>query len=357
VKRKTFILILMTLVLSILTILPVSANQLTFGVQANLPENQVDNKVTYFDLKLNPGASQTVTVTVTNGTKKQVKIKPEVNTATTNLNGVVEYQKVSAKNFDSSLKYPLSKYVTPVEKTIVLNAKQSKKIHFKIKMPKGKFNGVMAGGIRLQDENAEISKDAKKKKGTTVQNEYAYLVGIVLQQTAKKVTPDMKLASVKPSQNNLRNVINSRLRNVKATYLNKLSVNAKVSKAGSSKILYHQKTSNMQMAPNSVFNYALNLNGQKLKAGTYVMDITAKSKKQTWHFKKQFTITRKKAAVLNAKDVSIKKNYSWIYISVGVLILLIMIAIAFWLIRRKLKAKEAENEALRAQLEKHSSDN
>lgn len=356
-KRKNFILILMTLVLGILMILPVSANELTFGVQANLPKNQIDEKVTYFDLKLSPGASQTVTVTLTNGTNKQVKIKPEVNTATTNLNGVVEYQKVSTNNFDSSLKYSLAKYVTPVEKNVVLNAKATKKIHLRIHMPKGKFNGVMAGGIRLQDQNARVDEKAKKQKGTTVQNEYAYLIGMVLQQNTTKVTPDMKLASVKPGQNNLRNVINARLRNVKATYLNKLSVNAKVSRAGQSKVLYQQKSTNMQMAPNSVFNYGLKLNGLPLKAGKYVMEITAKSKQQTWHFKKQFTITQKKAAALNAKDVSIKKDYSWIYVTAGIVILLILIAIAFWITRRKLKAKEAENELLRKQLSNREKEN
>jgi len=59
---------------------------------------------------------------------------------------------------------------------------------------------------------------------------------------------------------------------------------------------------------------------------------------------------------LNAKDVSIKEDYTWIYILIGVLIILILIVIAFWLIRRKLKAKEAENEALRQQLNKHEED-
>lgn len=355
-KRKNLFLILITMVLGVLLTIPVSASELSFGVEANLPENQVDKGVTYFDLNLKPSTTQTVTVTVTNSSKDQVKIEPEVNTATTNLNGTVEYQKVAKKNLDTSLKYSLADYVKPVEKTVVLNGKQTKKIHLKITMPKEKFNGVMAGGLRLQDKNQEVSKNAKKKKGTTVQNEYAYLIGIVLQQNTKKVLPDMKLASVKPGQVNLRNVINARLRNVKATYLNKLSVNAKVTKQGNSKVLYRQKRTNMQMAPNSVFNYGLQLNGQSLKAGRYVMNITAKSKKQTWHFKKTFTITREKAAKLNAKDVSIKKDYTWIYVSVGVLIILLLIAIAFWLSRRKLKAKEAENEALRQQLNKHEED-
>ncbi|AVL00551.1 DUF916 and DUF3324 domain-containing protein [Pediococcus inopinatus] len=355
-KRKNLFLILMTMVLGVLLTVPVSANELTFGVEANLPKNQVDKHVTYFDLNLKPGATQTVTVTVSNSSKKQVKIKPEVNTATTNLNGTVEYQRVAKKNFDTSLKYSLADYVKPVEKTVVLNGKQTKKIHLKITMPKEKFDGVMVGGLRLKDQNQNADKDKKKSKGTTVTNEYAYLIGVVLQQNTKKVQPHMKLASVKPGQVNLRNVINSRLRNVKATYLNKLSVNAKVTKDGSSKVIYHQKSSNLQMAPNSVFNYGLQLNGQSLKAGKYVMDITAKSKKQTWHFKKTFTITREKAAKLNAKDVSIKKDYTWIYILVGVLIILILIVIAFWLIRRKLKAKEAENEALRQQLNKHEED-
>ncbi|WP_412988857.1 DUF916 domain-containing protein [Pediococcus siamensis] len=129
-KWKTYLLIMLTLVVGMLTLSPVSANELTFGVQANLPKNQVDQKVTYFDLQLDPGKQQTVTVTVTNGTKEEVKINPEVNTATTNLNGVVEYQHVSSKNLDPSLKYSLADYVTPVEKTVVLKSKSNQENSF-----------------------------------------------------------------------------------------------------------------------------------------------------------------------------------------------------------------------------------
>ncbi|WP_252902597.1 WxL protein host-binding domain-containing protein [Paucilactobacillus hokkaidonensis] len=51
------------------------------------------------------------------------------------------------------------------------------------------------------------------------------------------------------------------------------------------------------MAPNSGFEFPLRLNGQKLKAGDYTMDIVAKSKGHTWHFTKGFTISADKPII------------------------------------------------------------
>lgn len=346
-RRKFWLVTMLVAMLGLFLSIPASANQLTFGVQTHLPASQVDKSVNYFDLKLKPGATETATVTVTNGTKKEVKIKPKVTTATTNLNGVVEYSKTGKT--DKSLQYKISDYVKPTQKEVVLKANESKEITLEFKMPNKQFKGVMAGGLQLQDQNALANKN-KAKSGTSVQNQYAYMIGVVMQQSTQKVTPQLKMGSVKVTQENYRNTINTTLRNVSPTYVNKLSVNAKVKKQGSNKVVYSQKSTNMQMAPNSVFQFPLRLNGQKLKAGDYTMNIVAKSKGHTWHFTKNFTISADKAKTLNDKDVSIQKDYTWLYITIGFLVLAVLGLIVWWLMHRKMKKQAEENAALRAKI-------
>ncbi|MFC6171500.1 DUF916 and DUF3324 domain-containing protein [Loigolactobacillus jiayinensis] len=351
-KRRNLVLATLALILGLFTWLqPAAASELTFGVETNLPDNQVTKNVNYFDLKLAPGAQQTISTTVTNLTDKAVKLKPEVNAATTNINGVVEYTKVKAKA-DTTLRYSLADYVKPEQKTINIPAHQKTAVKLNVTMPAGKFNGILASGLRLQDVNA---LDAQKKatKGTTVQNQYAYVIGIVLHQNTQAVTPQLKLGQVAASQVNYRNVINATLRNVTATYVNQLTVKAKIYTRGSQKVKYQQTNKGMQMAPNSKFAFPVRLNSQPLKAGKYTLDLVATSKGRKWHFTRNFEIDGTKAAKLNKRDVTIKPDYTWLDTLIGVIILVILIGIFWFISRRKLKAKEKENAALRAELDKH----
>ena len=69
----------------------VSASEMSFSVQAVIPENQIDKSQSYFDLKMQPDQSQDLTVELYNNTEKDLTISVTPNAATTNQNGVVEY--------------------------------------------------------------------------------------------------------------------------------------------------------------------------------------------------------------------------------------------------------------------------
>ncbi len=62
-----------------------------FTVQAVLPENQVNQNVSYFDLLMEPGDKQTLEVVLTNKTDKPVDVQVEAITASTNRNGIIDY--------------------------------------------------------------------------------------------------------------------------------------------------------------------------------------------------------------------------------------------------------------------------
>ncbi|PFR59497.1 cell wall anchor protein, partial [Bacillus cereus] len=67
------------------------------------------------------------------------------------------------------------------------------------------------------------------------------------------------------------------LQNPTATYLNRFEVDAVITEKGKEETLYTSKKQNMQMAPNSNFNYPIPLNGKELRPGTYTLHLKAKS--------------------------------------------------------------------------------
>lgn len=94
------------------------------------------------------------------------------------------------------------------------------------------------------------------------------------------------------------------------------------------------------MAPNSNFNYPISLNGEKLKAGKYTLKLNAQAKEGKWSFTKDFTISETDAKKYNSQDVSIKKDWTWVYILIGILLILIALFLIFFIIRRNRKKQE-----------------
>lgn len=341
--------------------IPAQASEFNFAVNPVIPENQLDKELTYFDLKMDKGAKQTLNVQLRNDTDKDITVEASINSATTNLNGVVEYGTNKIKP-DKSLKYNLEDY-SKIDSEITLAKHTEKEVPIIVNMPKESFDGVMAGGVTFKEKTDDSKgNSADKDKGLSIKNEYSYVVALLLRQNTTDVQPDLKLKTIEPDQVNARNVINIGLQNPKATYLNQLNVDASIYKKGSNDALYKSQKDGMQMAPNSHFSYPVALNGEKLQAGKYVMKMTAYGNKDAsgkfkvkdstgkdasytyrWHFEKEFEVQSDVADKLNEKDVSIEKDNHWIYWLIGILILLLLLLL-LWFYLRKRKKEDEENE-------------
>jgi len=340
---------------------PAQASEFNFAVNPVIPENQLDKELTYFDLKMDKGAQQILNVQLRNDTDKDITVEASINSATTNLNGVVEYGSNKIKP-DESLKYNLKDYAK-IDSEITLAKHTEKEVPIVVDMPKESFDGVMAGGITFKEKTDSKDNSADKDKGLSIKNEYSYVVALLLRQNTADVQPDLKLKTIEPDQVNARNVINIGLQNPKAAYLNQLNVDASIYKKGSNDTLYKSRKDGMQMAPNSHFSYPVALNGERLQAGKYVMKMTAygvkdgkgsfKAKESNgeennyvyrWHFEKEFEIKSDVADKLNEKDVSIEKNNNWIYWLIGILILLLLILLLWFYLRKKRKKDDEETE-------------
>src|SRR5574337_20899 len=126
----------------------VSASQANFSVNTIIPENQIDKSKTYFNLKMGPDQRQFITTTLKNGTEKAVTVEVSINSAKTNVNGLIEYGNNTIKK-DASLAYPLDTLMTGPT-SVVIPAHESKDAIFQITMPSQLFDGIILGGLTFQ---------------------------------------------------------------------------------------------------------------------------------------------------------------------------------------------------------------
>ncbi|MDT2598545.1 DUF916 and DUF3324 domain-containing protein [Enterococcus hulanensis] len=349
-KFRKMAILAATVFSSLMMATPSFASEFNFAVTPKPSENQIDKQKTYFDLLLAPNQEETLTVDLRNDTDKEVVVEAQINSATTNGNGVVEYSKNAIKA-DKTLKYDIKNYVEAPEE-ITLKPQSAAEYKVKIHMPNEKFAGVIAGGITFKEKTTDKTSASSDKndKGLAIKNEYSYVVALLMRQTTDNGAPDLKLQNVSPNQRNARNVIQGNLQNPNATYLNQLATKTTITKKGSTEALYTDEQSDMQMAPNPNFNLSVPLKGDRLKAGKYTMKIEAygqqdpagsyqfqakgSSKEENyqyhWSLEKDFEIKAEVAKKLNDSDVTIKKDYTWLYILIGVLLLIVIILFIVW---------------------------
>lgn len=357
-------------ILAILTIKQVAyANQFNFSVTPQFPDNQIED-VGYYDILLGQGESQTLTVNLKNTTEKTVVVEEQIASATTNINGVVEYSPNNTK-VDQSLKYDLTKYAS-MPREIILKPNSAQNVEIKVNMPKEAFTGTIAGGITFKEK--ESSDKSSDSSGVSIKNKYAYVVALLMQQSETKVVPDLKLNEVEPGQVNYRNVINANLQNPKAGYLNQMYVQSEIKGISDSKLSYKKNQEMLQMAPNTNFDYPISIGeGKRLKPGKYRLSMTVYGQKNTtgqfsyvdssrktqkfdyrWTFSKEFTISKESAKKLNAQDVTIEKipwYKNWLLWLILLLLLFALFFFILWKRRKKDEEEDLEKEELLAQLE------
>lgn len=321
----------------------------SISISANLPDNQINKDQSYFDLLMKPGQEQELEVVLRNSTDKDLTMIASANSAVTNDNGVVDYS-FSKPKADSTLKVPLSQ-IAVIEKETVVPAKSDKIVKVHVKMPNEPIEGVIAGGIYLQQKEDTNQKNAGDG-GVQIKNKYVYVMGIQLREKEdiSQLVADMKLdkKKIKPKQVNYRNVLGINLQNTEPVYIRNLTVDAKIYKKGSQEVLHESKQESLKMAPNSNFNYGVSWENQEFKAGKYRAKVTAHSEdyNKDWSWDEEFTITKKEAEVLNkeAVELEVAPTPWWVYVLIGLGIAFLLLLILYLIKRYIDKKKEAKRK-------------
>ena len=321
-----------------------AAETMAYSVKANIPENQINKTLTYFDLKMEPNQRQELTLTVSNSSDEKATILISPNVAMTNQNGVIDYSKMDEK-LDSTLKNPVTSLISKAQE-VTLEPKESKEVSFTVQMPEKEFDGLILGGFYIsKKEDDSASKD--KEKDVQIKNKYSYVIGLQIRENTNEVKPVMVLNEIKPTLLNYRTAITANLQNTEATIMKDLAVDAKVMKKGNTKVLHETSKKGLSMAPNSNFDFPINWDNQSLDAGTYTLQLVAQSGEEKWKFEKEFKITSKDSNNLNKEAVELEKaepNWILIITVVGGVIFLLILVILFFISRHK-KKKAAERRA------------
>lgn len=312
---------------------------LSFTVKTNVPINQIDKNNDFYQLKMVPGQKQTVTATVYNTTDTPTTVNINVQSASTSINGTIDYSK-TLTSWDKSLKYKLNEIVSYPE-SITVPAGKAQDVAFTISMPKDSYKGILLGGITFNQVDDNESKSSSN--AASIRNKYAYAVAMILKESDDQVTPNINLQSIKAGQNNGHNVINVNLQNDQSLLMSNVKVVAKIYSEKGKKPVYTAIKSDMQITPNSQFKYPVSLQGTPMQAGKYRLELavtgTAYKEPKTWHFSKKFTIKRQEAFGLNQSDVDVSantNNHTNILIIIGIIFLIVIgILLILFILRKK----------------------
>ncbi|MBO0470444.1 DUF916 and DUF3324 domain-containing protein [Enterococcus sp. DIV0242_7C1] len=317
------------------TILSVEAS-FAVSVKPILPKNQSDTGVTYYDLRMNPGQEQELKLEVSNPSDIEQEITIELNDATTNLSGEIDYSDRSGQvSRDKSLVVSF-KDIAQVESKAIVPAHEKRIIIVQLKMPPEQFDGMILGGIKISSIDSSQSQlnDQSRKK--------SYIVAVKLTETDAPVMANLNLLRVLPKKVDGRQTIQATVQNDQAINVEELEYTATITEEGSDQVLYQVAQSNYRMAPNSSTTFIIaDENDALTSAGRYSLQLTVKSKDtgQEWKWNKGFELVKE------TENYQKNSKHLMIYIvicSITLAFLLIVLIALILLRRRRQRQYEAE---------------
>lgn len=305
-------------------------NNISFDAQAVLPDNQ-QSDASYYDLKVQPGATQELILKLRNTSADQVKVKIEANNAITNQNGSIDYSQHGAKliggpSFEDLISEP---------QTVVLQPKEDQDVHFQLKIPAEGFDGIVLGGFYCYEDT---KGEEQKGKGFSLKNKFAYTIGAKLSCSDKKIEPRLALKKVTPGLDNGYLTVFAEMENTQPVLMSKLNMHATVTKKGQKEIL-KVLDKKISFAPRTNFRLPISWNNEPLKKGKYELTMHLKDDTgEKWVFRKDFEI-KGLDEKLNEQAVEVKEthNYSWLLYLMGIISLAIILGLIVYIYKLKSK--------------------
>lgn len=368
-----------------------AVSDIGFYVQAVIPQNQLDTAQTYFDLRMEPGQSQTLEVEIVNEGAEAIEVNLDAVSASTNPYGVINYKTPGIR--DESLAIPFSDIATLHDTSVAVPAGGTGRASFTVDMPAGRYDGVVLGGIVLTKEGTDTT--AAAGDGTVIQNLYSYVIGVKLTETDAVVDPAFELFDAAADAVNYEAAVVHSLRNTQAAIVKGMELDVKVYRAGQEAPVAHVVKSDVDMAPNSVMALAASLlpeapetenPGQgtgtleetaggelqgrtggatqgtvpaALEPGSYTSVMTLQYNGQTHTLEHKFIVGEEKAETINLATRPVPQASApslpwWVFALIGVsLLLVITLILLLVLLKRRRKEEEEGHKAPARTVHKH----
>ncbi|MBO0473789.1 hypothetical protein IGL98_003446 [Enterococcus sp. DIV0840] len=359
-KRKILRLIVVMIgvfLLSLTLMITKAQVGLAVSVKPILPKNQHNSDATYYDLRMKPGQKQDVQMELTNSSDKEEQVTLEINDATTNDAGDIDYSdrsKIVPRDKSLGVSF---KDIATAEAELTIPAKKTITTTVRLDMPEKQFDGMILGGIKVVSSEKDIENSDSNNKEK--QAKKTYIVAVKLTETDTPVVAKLNLLDVVFSKEANKNIIKATIQNDQAVNLEDIDFKADVYKKNSDKIFAQTKVTGYRMAPNSSFIFAIDGEKQGFQAGEYQIDLTAKSKatNQEWKWNKELEITKSENKKVENTAIDSEKDKIMFYTIICVItFVLFLLLLLLLLILRKRKEKRYE-EALSYKKKKRDRNN
>ncbi|WP_408869035.1 WxL protein host-binding domain-containing protein [Brochothrix campestris] len=297
-----------------------------YTVTPVLPENQQKNITDQFDLLVKPGSTQIIQVILKNKSKKAMQLNSVVVAGVTNSNGIIDYKnKVEQKKQKDTFTN-----IATADEAGSIAAQSEKTLNVEVKIPMSGIDGLMLGGIKIEQVSAAKSE-------SNIQNKYSYIIPIKLQTKTDQQQAKLNLKKVTISQTGLRNRLVTVLENPKGAILRNIEMSLQVQKDKTDTTYYENKKNNLKFAPKSTADLQWALD-KPFEVGTYqvTLKVIADGFEKTWT--EALTIDKEEADTLNATSVDEKEkntNSLKMYILLGIIAVLILMIIIILLKKNK----------------------
>lgn len=345
-KKQLFTICLMLffLMCSLFFGMLVYAEQLDFSVRTILPNNQRSEDTSYFDLRVEPGEVYHLEVELTNDTNQEVTVITAANSAITNDNGVADYSHKKTEK-DSSAEVTFSE-ISKMPEEITLPPNSKKIVECILTMPEQLFDGYILGGLYFEQKEG-ASEESKKNAIVAVGNRFSYIIGVLLSETDKEVKPELALNDVRATKSNGNNQVIMNIQNKQAAMIKNLTVDAELYYENEEKARYENHQANLVMAPNTNFNYQIDLKNQVLASGNYKVKIKANDGMKDWHWEKNFQVKGIEHDSQSANNSSSEKKP--LTAGISLVLGLLVVFVGFILYKKKVQCgklrKKADNIA------------
>ena len=306
----------------------------TFSVTPVYPENQVGGENGLFNLLVKPGEKEELAIKVKNYTDKELKVKISLNHATTSDSGALDYSKNNNK-LNKSLPFNITEIGKVEKEELIIQPLKEEIVKVNLTIPDKSFEGQVLGGIFVA-EDTPLSKEEKEK---TVVNRFSYSVPINLYEEKKSIDPKMSLKSVGAVSNNSRPYITAKFSNDTPTIIDNLIVKGEIVDKKSNEKVYTKNEQDLQMAPNSLFNFNFDLQNSEVVAGTYIAKFNVTANGKSFDFEQEFKIENSEANSINEQNAFLepsKKINLWqIFIIIVLLILIVFLIYKYIKVNKK----------------------
>lgn len=328
------------------------ADPLGFVVQAIRPDTQIETNKSYFFIETQPDETQILKVKVKSTQKDPIKIKTFIANGTTGSTGNIEYDE-STKEFDESLKHPLTEFVKVSDSEITLENFEEKVVELIVTPPKESYKGIKLGAVVFQSV-----EDEEQTKKQTISSKYQYKIGLITTETGEEYenAKNLNLTSAKLGLKLGRKQVAAVIHNPEPKIADNLKIEATVTKKGSDTVLKKQTVENARMAPNSTYEFSVDWGVDAIDPGEYTLNVYAQNDEEEWKWQKEFSVSAEKAKKMNEETVFKIESPDWLpYVvmlaisSFVIVVVILMVRNKRWkkMIReraRKRKAKQAKRK-------------